>query len=746
VVATWHDASEPLRVEDLTVGFGSHVVLDGVSLRVAPGELVGLVGDNGAGKTTLVRALAGELLPFAGRMQPTPRDLAVVWQEVELVDDLSIAENLVLGAEPGRLLSPRRTHRAASEVLSRLALDLGDLSRPLRALSGGQRRLVTIARQVARNPRYLLLDEPTASLGAPETQAVVALVERVRRQGVGVLLVSHDLDLVARLADRVLVLRRGGIAAEVAHERATPEDLAELIAGGEPARSARRQLQQLAALADQIAHGGSGSAVEAIVAACSAALGTAPVAALVGDERGGALQLVAAVGLAPEQRSLLARAAVAGLGAVGLAWRSGAMATGSLDEELPMQASHLCDVWAYPVVGTAGRLGVLTVLGSTAAGDRTAPHREVASLYAANVATVLERERALAALERRNRVLEVLRRALEVLAGGADVERALQSALEVLREGIGAVELELAEGSEVELGVAGRLERAVEVEVPERAFLRVRFDASGVPEGAEELLSAAASSVRLALERRRVERAEREAAALRRSQALQVAFVQRLSHELRTPLTAITGYASSLLAEDVRWDEESTKRFLTRIVAESQRLARLVGDLLDLSAIEAGTLRIRRDWADVGYLVEAAVACVPDVDVDVALEEGLPAILVDHDRIEQVLVNLLHNASYHNPPGTRVRVSARRVDPEVIAIAVEDDGAPLPAGTSVAELAERGRHGSGSGLGLAISARIVAAHGGELRLVPSAQGKRFEVILPERAQGATDAPLVGEGP
>lgn len=314
----------------------------------------------------------------------------------------------------------------------------------------------------------------------------------------------------------------------------------------------------------------------------------------------------------------------------------------------------------------------------------------------------------------------------------------------MLKDGLGAVELELVEGAaliEARLDrVPGTLARVIELDGAESTALLATLGDDAPPDEAAELLSAAASSVRLALERRRVEQAEREAAALRRSQALQVAFVQRLSHELRTPLTAITGYASSLLAEDVRWDTESERRFLQRIVAESQRLARLVGDLLDLSAIESGTLRVRRDWAEVAYIVEAAVACVPEVVVDVDLDD-VPPVFVDHDRIEQVLVNLLHNAASHNPPGTHVRVTARRDDDGGVVIAVEDDGAPLPAGVSVEELAQRHREGTGNGLGLAISSSIVAAHGGVLRLVPRDVGKRFEVQLPEADEAAADAVL-----
>ena len=125
------------------------------------------------------------------------------------------------------------------------------------------------------------------------------------------------------------------------------------------------------------------------------------------------------------------------------------------------------------------------------------------------------------------------------------------------------------------------------------------------------LIEDAAHSLRLALEREKAGRAHEDAAALRRSQELQREFLSRLSHELRTPLTAIRGYATSLLQTDVTWDADSQHRFLGRISAESARLGRLVGDLLDFSAIESGILRLQSDWCEIALVLEAAVACLP---------------------------------------------------------------------------------------------------------------------------------------
>ena len=131
------------------------------------------------------------------------------------------------------------------------------------------------------------------------------------------------------------------------------------------------------------------------------------------------------------------------------------------------------------------------------------------------------------------------------------------------------------------------------------------------PDDATDLLEDAANSLRLALERERALLAQQEAMALRQSRELQRTFLRRLSHELRTPLTAITGYATSLLQQDVTWDADSQQRFLSRIAAESARLGRLVNDLLDFSTIESGILRLNSDWCDIPLVLDAAVAVLP---------------------------------------------------------------------------------------------------------------------------------------
>ena len=216
--------------------------------------------------------------------------------------------------------------------------------------------------------------------------------------------------------------------------------------------------------------------------------------------------------------------------------------------------------------------------------------------------------------------------------------------------------------------------------------------------------------------------------ALRSSQELQRKFLSWLSHELRTPLTAIRGYASSLLQPDVDWDRGSQRRFLDRISEESARLGRLVDDLLDFSAIDAGILRIHPDWCDLALVLEAARACLPEPalrQVEVRCADDLPVVWADHDRLEQVFVNLFDNAVRHNPPGTSVVVEAVPLGTSVT-IGVTDDG----SGFSPAADRRRSRTG-GAGLGLSIARGIVDAHGGSIEVAGHDDGgTRCLVTLP----------------
>jgi signal transduction histidine kinase len=267
-------------------------------------------------------------------------------------------------------------------------------------------------------------------------------------------------------------------------------------------------------------------------------------------------------------------------------------------------------------------------------------------------------------------------------------------------------------------------------------MLLAQWSAPTTPVDGIALMEDAANSLRLARERQESERAREEASALRRSRALQRGFLSRLSHELRTPLTAIGGYASSLMAPDVTWDDPSEQRFLSRIAAESARLNRLVDDLLDFSAIESSTMRMLPDWCELPPVLDAAVACVtPSGPVVIAVDcqPDLPVIWADHDRLEQVFVNLLENALRHNPVGTRVWVNAMGDEESGVVITVNDDGGGLPDEVAGALFEPRPRAdtpSAGAGLGLSIAKGIVDAHQGQIALERLQHGTRFSVHLP----------------
>jgi signal transduction histidine kinase len=190
------------------------------------------------------------------------------------------------------------------------------------------------------------------------------------------------------------------------------------------------------------------------------------------------------------------------------------------------------------------------------------------------------------------------------------------------------------------------------------------------------------------------------------------------------------------MAPDVTWDRASETRFLTRIGVESARLNRLVVDLLDFSAIESSTMRMLPDWCELPLVIDAAIACVPPAQaavIEVDCQDYLPVIWADHDRLEQVFLNLLENALRHNPEGTRVAVKATGDEQHGVEVTVTDDGGGLPYAVASALFEPRsGGFGpaAGAGLGLSIAKGIVDAHLGKIALERLDHGTRFSVKLP----------------
>jgi ABC-type sugar transport system ATPase subunit len=212
-----------LRLRGISKSFGSVKALTDVDLDIAAGEVVALVGDNGAGKSTLVKILAGVYPQDAGEIEldghtvsiPDPSTsitlgIATVFQDLALCENLDVVSNLFLGRE----MSPRRLDEVSMEVrswelLRQLSASLPTVRIPVSSLSGGQRQTVAIARSLLGKPKVILLDEPTAALGVVQTAEVLDLIERLRENGEAVLMISHNLENVHAVADRVMVLRLG---------------------------------------------------------------------------------------------------------------------------------------------------------------------------------------------------------------------------------------------------------------------------------------------------------------------------------------------------------------------------------------------------------------------------------------------------------------------------------------------------------------------------------------------------------
>jgi D-xylose transport system ATP-binding protein len=222
-----------LEIAGVSKKFGPVQALDRVDFLVEPGEVIGLVGDNGAGKSTLVKTIAGIHAPDRGSIRfggaavtiSRPQDatalgIATVYQDLALCDNLDVVANVFLGKEevsPGsgavsRQLDEVRMEHQTGELLSGLAVTIPSLRSEVGTLSGGQRQQVAVARSLLGEPKIVLLDEPTAALGVPQTKQVLELIGRLRERNLGVVVISHNLANVFEVADRIVVLRLGKVA------------------------------------------------------------------------------------------------------------------------------------------------------------------------------------------------------------------------------------------------------------------------------------------------------------------------------------------------------------------------------------------------------------------------------------------------------------------------------------------------------------------------------------------------------
>ncbi|WP_323039681.1 ATP-binding cassette domain-containing protein [Gemmobacter sp.] len=236
-----------LAIRNLAKRFGQTLALDGVDLTVRRGEILGLVGGNGAGKSTLLKIVTGVYQADRGEMvldgqeyrprspaDATERHVALIPQELRVVPAMSVADNVMLGhwaRHAGLPLVNRRTTEAlARERLAALGVEI-DPRKPIGSLSFAARQSVVIARAMARQARLLILDEPTAALGAAEVDRLFDMILRLKAQGTALIYVSHRLDEIGRLCDRVTALRDGRVVASLARGGYSQHDLVVAISG-----------------------------------------------------------------------------------------------------------------------------------------------------------------------------------------------------------------------------------------------------------------------------------------------------------------------------------------------------------------------------------------------------------------------------------------------------------------------------------------------------------------------------------
>jgi simple sugar transport system ATP-binding protein len=245
-------AGAPVRVrmEDISKSFGAIKSLDCVNLVLRAGEVLGLVGDNGAGKSTLSKILSGAVVPDTGRILLDGREVRfaspadarrqrveMVYQDLSLCDTVDVAGNLLLGREPLRrllgvpLMDKRKMHKDAAQMLAYLGIRMPSTRLKVENLSGGQRQSIAIGRAVSFDPLVLIMDEPTAALAVAEVDAVLDLIGRVSAQGVSVILVTHRLQDLFVVCDRIMVLYEGRNAAERLIGETNIEEIVNLIVG-----------------------------------------------------------------------------------------------------------------------------------------------------------------------------------------------------------------------------------------------------------------------------------------------------------------------------------------------------------------------------------------------------------------------------------------------------------------------------------------------------------------------------------
>ena len=244
-----------LELRDISKSFGQVQALTDVDLEVRRGEVMALVGDNGAGKSTLIKTVAGihgsdsgqiffegQEVHITGPREAARLGIEVVYQDLALCDNLDVVSNMYLGREAHNafeVLNEAVMEQKTAETLKSLAVTtIRSIRQAVATLSGGQRQSVAVARAVMWNSKVVILDEPTAALGVAQTEQVLALVKRLGEQGLAVILISHNLNDVFAVADRITVLRLGRNVGVFDRKTTTPEEVVAAITSGKPTKVA----------------------------------------------------------------------------------------------------------------------------------------------------------------------------------------------------------------------------------------------------------------------------------------------------------------------------------------------------------------------------------------------------------------------------------------------------------------------------------------------------------------------------
>ena len=237
-----------VQMRDINKSFGAIKALDGVNFHLMPGEILGLVGDNSAGKSTLMKVLSGAYTRDSGEIflggaevhfhsphDSRARGIEMIYQDFALCGNMDVASNMFLGRWPkkGLFVDKKRMEKEAGEILSRLKVDVSSVRLKVESLSGGRQQSVAIARAISFNPKVIILDEPTANLSVTATKRLLETMLELKNQGVAQVIISHRLQDIFAVGDRVMVLKRGQNAGERAIKDTSENEIIRLIVQGE---------------------------------------------------------------------------------------------------------------------------------------------------------------------------------------------------------------------------------------------------------------------------------------------------------------------------------------------------------------------------------------------------------------------------------------------------------------------------------------------------------------------------------